>query len=198
MGRKIITILALIILVSATAAHCAEEDERIRGNVGGFIGFKALDEDDWEPIEGQFQFGTLFDITPPGWPVSLAADLMLSTGYEEDEIVNGLLADIEGSTLEIDLGVRKIFMAGGGFRPYIGAGLSFISAWYEIDYVSIPSVDDDDSGAGVWLGGGFYGDVSNHVYVGCDIRYSTAEVELFGEDKDAGGFQLGATVGYHW
>jgi hypothetical protein len=34
--------------------------------------------------------------------------------------------------------------------------------------------------------------------IGLDLRYSEAEVTLFDEDREAGGFRTGVTVGYHW
>jgi hypothetical protein len=193
MKRLPILILALIFsLTFAHSALCAT------GNVSGYLGIRALDDDDWAPVEDQLQFGAVADFTPTDWPVSLAADFLVSAGVEEDEYVGGSLADIIGSVAELDLGVRKIFATGSSFSPYIGGGLAFATAKMEIDYVWAPSEDDDDSGVGLWVGGGFYALLGNHFNIGFDMRISSVDVTLFNHDTDAGGFQMGALVGYHW
>jgi hypothetical protein len=193
MKRLPILILTIIFsLAFAQSALC------VTGNISGYFGFRALDKDDWEPVDDHLQFGAVGDITPTGWPVAIAVDLLISVGVEEDEYVDGSLADIIGSVTELDVGVRKIFNTESNFSPYIGGGLAFATATREIDYVFSPSVDDDDSGVGIWVGGGFYALLGNHFNVGLDLRFSSVEVELFNEDVNAGGFQLGALVGYHW
>jgi opacity protein-like surface antigen len=192
----LITVFSLFIF--AQSALC------VTGNVSGYLGFRALDKGEWEPVETQLQFGTLFDITPDNWPVSIAVDLLVSVGVEEDEFVDGSrtgtagFADITGSVIELDVGVRKIFNTGSGFTPYVGGGLAFASATYEIDYFSAATQDGDDSGVGIWIGAGFYLPLTNHFHLGFDARVSTVEVTLFNRDVDAGGLQLGFLVGYHW
>ena len=51
---------------------------------------------------------------------------------------------------------------------------------------------------GAWIGGGMYYAATESLNIGFDLRYSKAEVTLFDEDRDAGGFRTGVTVGYHW
>lgn len=192
---KRLTVLTLTIFslfVFAQSALC------LTGNISGFLGFRALDDDEWKPVETQTQVGAIFDITPAGWPVSIAVDLLVSSDYEEDEYVDGYLTDITGVVAELDVGVRKVFDTGTAFSPYVGGGLAFASATYEIDYVFRPAEDDDDSGVGLWVGGGFYLPLASHFHLGFDVRFSAVEVTLFNKDVDAGGFQMGVLAGYHW
>lgn len=193
MRRLTILLLTLFSLfIFAQSALC------LTGNVSGTLGFRALSDDEWEPVETQTQVGALFDIKPNNWPVSIAVDLLVSSSVEEDEYVGGSLADITGAVLELDVGVRKIFNTGSSFSPYIGGGLAFASATYEIDYYFAPTEDDDDSGIGLWLDAGFYMPLTNHFHLGFDVRFSAIEVTLFDKDVNAGGLQMGIMAGYHW
>jgi len=99
------------------------------------------------------------------------------------------------------VGVRKIWkVAGSSIRPYIGGGLAYINA--EIRRQDIiffaPTVSDKDSGTGIWLNGGVYWTLNQSFNLGLDLRYSQADVTLFGVDGEAGGTHVGIMLGYHW
>ncbi|MEW6324309.1 MAG: outer membrane beta-barrel protein [Nitrospirota bacterium] len=179
---RLIAAIAMLVLCSVSPALA--QSDSWSGNVNLFLGGKFLDEDDWAPADDQFEIGLLFDIQPPGVPISLAADFLF--GFSD-----GLGLDVE--IHEYDLGIRKIFDQNPQFRPYIGGGLAIVSA--EISGFGA-SIDDD--GFGGWIGGGFFTTIQEHFNIGVDMRFSTADVTLGGFDFDAGGFHVGLITGYHW
>ena len=162
------------------------------GNVNFFLGGKSLDENDWAPVDQHAEFGVLVDFRQQDWPVSIALDFLGST---EEATELGL--NVEGTTTEFDVGVRKIWGAEGStIRPYIGGGLAFVNAEFKV--TSGFPVSDDDNGTGIWLNGGVYWTLGQHFNLGLDLRYSQADVTLFDVDVDAGGTHAGIILGYHW
>jgi len=158
------------------------------GNVNFFLGAKALDEDEWEPVEEQTEFGVEIDFRQQNWPVSIAIDIL---GAADDNTFAGF--DVESKTSELNIGVRKIWDKSPIVRPFIGGGVSFITGEFEAFGVS-----EDDSAIGFWLGGGVYWTLSEHFNLGMELKVSSAEVTLFGVDANAGGGHFGLLIGYHW
>ena len=134
----------------------------------------------------------LVDFKQQDWPVSIALDFLGS--YDE---VTEIGVNFEGTTSEFDVGVRKIWDASGSsIRPYIGGGLAFINA--EIKAIGFNTVSQDDSGTGIWFCGGVYWTLGQHFNLGLDLRYSQADVTLYGVEGEAGGTHAGIILGYHW
>lgn len=192
--KKIIIVIALAL--TYTSANAGEWT----GNVNFFLGQKTLDKDDWEPVDEQPEFGVLVDFKKQDWPVSIAIDILGSSG---DETLNdpdlGNLS-FEAKTSELNLGVRKIWnTANSSIRPYVGGGVAFINADAELKSTGFSiSVSDDDMGTGFWLGGGVYWTLNQSFNLGLDLRYSQADVTLFDESLKAGGTHVGLMLGYHW
>ena len=184
--KSILTVILMLFFINANA-----NANEWTGNVNFFLGQKTLDEDDWTPLDKQAEFGVLVDFKQQSWPVSIAIDFLGSIDVETESGI-----DLEGSTTEFDVGVRKIWeVAGSSLRPYIGGGLAFINA--EFKATNFP-VSDSDSGTGIWLNGGVYWTLGQHFNLGLDLRYSQADVTLFGEEGEAGGTHAGIILGYHW
>jgi opacity protein-like surface antigen len=102
---------------------------------------------------------------------------------------------------ELHVGLRKIWnISNTKVYPYIGGGLSYISTSTDrsIDGSSVKDDSDSDRSTGSWIGAGFYWRPITHLNIGIDIRTSGGDVELFGEDLEAGGIHAGLLVGYHW
>ena len=185
MKKNIVALALILFFISANANAWT-------GNVNAFLGQKTLDEDDWGPLDKQPEFGVLVDFKQPDWPVSIAIDFLVST---DDTTESGVL--IEGTTSEFDIGVRKIWeVSGSPIRPYIGGGLAFVGA--EIKGTSFVTVTEDDNGTGIWLNGGVYWTLGQSFNLGLDLRYSQADVTLFGVEGEAGGTHVGVILGYHW
>jgi opacity protein-like surface antigen len=163
------------------------------GNVNFFLGQKSLDSDDWSPLDEQGEFGVLVDFRNKNWPVSIALDFL---GSADDTSVSGIKLD--AMTSEFNAGVRKIWeVQGSSVKPYLGGGIAFIRA--EAEGAAFPVVvTEDDNGTGIWLNGGVYWTLGQHFNLGLDLRYSQADVTLFGVDAKAGGSHVGLLLGYHW
>ncbi|MCJ7765773.1 MAG: porin family protein [Thiovulaceae bacterium] len=161
------------------------------GNVNLLIGQKTLDKDDWERFDKQAEIGVMFDIGGKDWPVNFALDMLVSG---DEETISGV--DVDASTAEMDIGIRKSFLD-GNLHPYVGGGLALIQANIEGTQSGV-TVSDDDTGVGVWVSGGLYYSIIEHINVGLDLRYSHAKTTLFGVDKQAGGTHVALFAGYHW
>jgi len=134
----------------------------------------------------------LVDFKQKNWPISIAIDIL---GSLDRETISGV--EIEGSTSEFDIGIRKIWeVSGSSIRPFIGGGLAYITA--ELESITPVRVSVEDSGTGIWLNGGVYWTLGQHFNLGIQARYSKAEVTLFGIDGEAGGTHAGVMLGYHW
>lgn len=186
-----ITILATLFSILAVSLSFAEQDAWT-GNANIFLGGKTLDDDDWEPAERQGEFGIEIDFRKKEWPINIAIDL-LGAGAEETEGITKR----ESRTSEFNIGVRKIWENFPHVRPFIGGGLSFIRAEDEISVLGL-TVSDDDSGSGIWIGGGVYWTLEEHFNIGFEVKSSYAEVTLFDKDVNAGGGHFGFLAGYHW
>ncbi len=188
----------LLLLVFAAPAALAGE---WTGNANLLLGAKAMEEDDWEPLEEQAEVAIRLDFREKAWPVNLSLDLV-GTRAEEDAFyaIPGFgtaWADIEATTSEWNLGVRKIWEGFHLVRPYVNGGLAIIHAEVEVSTLGV-SVDRDDTGVGYFLGGGVYWTLAEHFNLGLDLRYSWAEVGWDGFEGNGGGSHAGLLVGYHW
>ena len=192
---KLLLLLFTIIAFSLTCSTSA----LATGNVNGFLGVKQLEEDDWWPVEDQGEFGVMFDFAPSkDFPVNFAIDFLFSAAEETVyDPFFGSFVEVTGYTSELAFGVRKYLVHPGlKMHPYIGGGLALISAEFETDD-GFTIVSDDDTATGYWIDAGIVWTI-NHFNVGFDVRYSDAEVTLYGIDAEAGGFHSGVVVGYHW
>jgi opacity protein-like surface antigen len=185
MKKYILAVLLMSYFISANASQWT-------GNVNFFLGGKTLEENEWAPVDEQGEFGVLVDFKQSQWPVSIAIDIL---GSADEATVSGF--NFEGITSEFNVGVRKIWqVAGSSIRPYIGGGLAFVYA--EFKETSFFTISNDDNSTGIWLNGGVYWTLGQNFNLGLDLRYSQADVTLFGVDVDAGGTHAGIILGYHW
>ncbi|MBA7714980.1 hypothetical protein ES703_124015 [subsurface metagenome] len=169
------------------------------GNINAFLGVKALDEDDWEPIEDQDEYGIKVDFKQKDWPVSIAIEYLVSsdddTGLWYDPVIGIVIATVEGETSELCFGVRKIWDQSPKVRPFIGGGIAHISAEAKATTLGFSASDD---AIGIWIGGGVYWTLGEHFNIGFDVRWSKAEVSSYNIDAEAGGSHAGLLLGFHW
>ena len=189
-GLPIALVLSSFLLLVAPSAAFAGGDANV------LIGLKAVDADDWTPVDDQTALGIEVAFGRDTWPVWIAIDYIESGEVEEDlpVVVNGFrsLEDVTGSTFEIDLGVRKIW-GQNRTRPFLGGGLGLVGAGFDVEVV-----DDDDMTLGAWAGGGVFWRLGSRFNIGGTLRYSHADVTLFGEDVKAGGLTYGLILGWGW
>jgi len=138
------------------------------------VGQRSLSDDTfWEPLEDHFVLAVDFAQeaaeSPIGWEVGVA----FST---DGESIGGI--DIDVTTAEFYGGVVKSFMgAESKLRPYVGGGLSYITAEVEALSTSI-----DDSSIALYVHGGAAFHLTQAFYLGLDVRF------LFGSDISLPGF----------
>jgi opacity protein-like surface antigen len=194
--KYVIAVLALVpFLLSASVASAQDQ---WTGNINAFLGQKNLDKDDWEPVEEQSEFGIEVDFRKKDWPVNIVIDVLRSS--DDQSMIDPFFGpvDVKGQTTELNIGIRKIWDGSSSVRPFIGGGLSFIRAEFEGTIPGLGSASDSDTGVGIWLGGGVYFTLGEHINLGVEVKYSDAEVTLFDVDGDAGGTHFGLLAGYHW
>lgn len=160
-------------------------------NINVKLGIKKL-EGDWDTVDSQIEYGILLDFGQKTWPVNMAVDILHST----DEGIYDPITTIEGKTLELDLGIRKIW-APKIFRPFVGGGVAFITGKYDFYSESGNTISDDDSALGIWINGGLYLTL-RRFNIGIDLRWSKANVRLYNERVDAGGLHYGLIAGIYW
>ena len=190
-------VVASLILLADVKLTEAQQGEWT-GNVNIFLGAKALDEDDWSPADEQGEFGIKVDFRPKSWPVNIAIDFLGSSGEGTAyDPYSRLTINLKSNITELNVGIRKIWDNFPHVRPFIGGGLSFMNAEAEGSALGV-TVSDSDTATGIWLGGGVYWTLSEHFNLGLELMYSSAKVEIFGVDADAGGGHFGVLAGYHW
>jgi hypothetical protein len=172
----------LILVTSLCVPGLAIADSR--GDVNFIFGTKLLDDGEWGSLDEQDAYGVEVSWGDESWPFLIATDYLVSN--DEQGI-------FEGTTTELDVGVRKIWEK-GRVRPYIGGGIAFINGEIEIS----GSGSDDDSAIGGWIGGGVLWRLGPRFNLGFSARVSRAEPELFGIDAESGGEFVGVALGWSW
>jgi opacity protein-like surface antigen len=179
--------LGLLLASCAASPSAAPPSVHKDSRVSIYLGQRSLDEDDWEPIDEQGVFGVEYSRETEGSAVGFEVGLM-GSGDEDD--LGG--ADIEGSIGELYGGVRKTFLD-GVVRPYVGGGLSILTAEVDIDGVG----DDDDTSPALYLHGGVDFDITESFFLGLDLRFLFAsDIELHGLEGDADYGQLALVLGF--
>jgi opacity protein-like surface antigen len=168
------------------------------GNIFVFGGQKQLDDDDWGELDTHLEAGLLLDVRPPNWPVNLVLD----NRYSWDDDSEGSV-DLEVSTWEVNLGVRKYFALGrdGAFQVFVGGGGTFGMASIEAA-AGGQTESDDETGIGFWADAGAVYIFEGGFTLGVEIAYSTWDAEGEIEDEsfevDGGGLHFGVVIGFHW
>ncbi len=188
-ARKYSSLLLSLLMVSALCSYVsAAPQNEWTGNINVFLGEKSLGETDWSPVESQGEASVTVDFRKQHWPINLAIEF---SSAEDDYTL--AFVGIESKTTELNVGVLKIWDRSPHIRPFVGGGLSFIDGEF-----SLFGLSDSDSSAGVWFGTGVYWTLGKHFNLGIELKFSSADVKLFGVDADAGGSHIGGLIGYHW
>jgi hypothetical protein len=195
MNRLVMGVVVALLFVAVSPV--AVKASGWTGNVNLKAGAKALDEDDWEPLEDQNEIGADIDFRMVDWPVSVTVALYGSAQKKE---ISGM--DVEGKTGELRIGIKKIWEPDPSMRPFVGGGIAFISAeneWVN-EYLSPLQlkVSDDDQGTGLWVSGGVFWTIKECFNLGFELGLSSVDVTLFNQEKKAGGAHAALLLGYHW
>jgi len=163
------------------------------GNTNFFLGTKTLDKDDWEPLEEQGAFGAELSWGNTDWPIYVASDLFWSADAQGFTFTETIAV-----TTELNVGVRKIWGESRKTRPFVGGGLAIVRGYVQKRFDFVPDVDGSDAAVGPWLTGGVFWRLGTRFNIGMSARWSKADVEIFDESLDAGGFQFGLLLGFGW
>jgi opacity protein-like surface antigen len=200
MNRRILTIVPAAIAAIVLTGLLAPAAEA-GGNLNLVLGQKEQDKSfsDTEKVQEQDLLGLMFDWGSEGWPVNFAIDIMSSSKDSDDNDFN---VNVDGSTLVIDGGVRWYFLKDRTWEPYVGGGLSYISAEVDTDGTS-NDLEFDDSAVGYWINGGIKWVLGERFNLGGDIRWDKAELDVedgLGNSRDieAGGLGYGVLLGFRW
>ncbi len=185
------------LLLCLPAQRAAAEDKSWTGNANLFMGSKALDRSDWKPAHKQAEIGVEVDFKKRDWPVSIAIDIL--GAYGEAKVYDPFYGEvrIESYTDELSLGIRKIWDGAPHVRPFIGGGVSLVSATGNV-LISGTPMEASGSGGGFWLGGGVYWTLGTAFNLGLEFRTSTAKATISNQEIKAGGRHFGLLLGYHW
>lgn len=185
LSRLSTPVLLVFLLLIAPASASADE---FYGNFNLFLGQKMMDEDDWDPVDLHDTAGIEATWGGSEWPFHIATDVFFSMDERENSDF-----DADATTMEVGLGIREIKSL-DNFNYYLGVGIGFIQAELEVENSS-GEFDDDDSDFGGWASAGIFWRFGSHFNVGLGVRYSKANVELFDEEFEAGGFSYGILLG---
>lgn len=180
----------LVLMVFAVPTPAAAGDWI--GHANFFLGQKQLKNSDWDPVDNQTEFGAEVAWGKKAWPILIATDVFGSANEKTE-----LGTKLTGSSSEIDLGIRKIWVS-KKIHPYIGGGVGQISAKAEIDDPFFGSASVDDSAIGFWFGGGVFWRLGHRFNIGFSGRWSQAKVTFTGTDVEAGGLHAGLLLGWGW
>jgi hypothetical protein len=184
-----------------STAEQMQQEVKWTGHINYIFGYKIL-SNDWKPAEDQIEFGLVdLDLRRSNWQVSIVGQLLMTYSSDIPERY-GFEGDFS-STYEFNLGLRKVWENSSCFHPFLGGGPSIIggSTTRQIDRPfggAIYVQDDNDTGYGYWVGGGFYWVLTERLHTGLNAQYTSGKIKLFENDLNAGGIHLNVIIGYHW
>ncbi len=161
------------------------------------FGYKRL-EDSWQPARHQVEFG-LVDAqwNQSNWPVGIAVQLLLTYSPAIPRL-SGMMGDFSGS-YEFNAGLRKIFLAESGLRPFVSAGVGILGASTTTRIPDFGYVQEENRSAfGFWGQAGVFFTFSEPWIAGISIQYSSANIALFGHGLEAGGVHILFHFGRSW
>lgn len=185
----------LSLAVAATLASAlltvAQADDSVI-TTKAYLGGKTIDANAWSAQSGHGAIGVLTSFNTGFHGVQVALDVF-GSGSEDNTT-----SQVQGTYMaEAHLGLRKVFDLQPKIKPYIGGGINFAFA-EQVNNDGSGKTEQEDTDTGFWLNGGIDYLVTEQITAGVDLRYATADVELFGESVALDATAIGATLGYRW
>jgi opacity protein-like surface antigen len=180
----------------AQAAHA--DDRPIHVNLFAYLGSKNLNNNDWGTNDRQTAAGVSFDVQPPGSPLCLVVEGVLAGDTHDTGIL-----ETKSTTGEYAIGVRNYWNFGERWSLYGGLGPELVAGRIEISGIRVTApftlqsveTSDSDTGVGFWVGSGVLYHPTSKLHVGVNVRYSKGKIELFNQDRDAGGLLVNLVAG---
>ena len=192
MRRAVIAAAIVLAVVGIT-------DARAGGDANFVLGMRSMDDSFWDdPVvdfDRQTLLGVNVDFGGKGWPVQLMASLHNSWKVDDSPTFDQLV-------WVVDLGFGFVWVGNqdGGVRPYIGAGISSVGVFVDLDYTDdAADTDDADHSLGFFADGGVFFRLGSKFNIGIDLRVVRGtEVTIFGNETDADYEQIGMIFGFGW
>lgn len=191
------------------------------GQLSVTAGARQVSGEAWNGLPLVFQMGIDWTMGPPEWPLRPIVGYRHARGsgeyqgagrFELDLAQLGTYTEpsdrgvITGEFQEIALGATRSW-AWSRLRADLSGGACWVSADLEdapsntvvrqLAGVRTQPFSDGDDGLGWWASAGLRIAVGDAL-LGIEGRYTDARLRVFGEDLQAGGWQLGGTVGWTW
>lgn len=183
--------LAMAVSLSASMLSVAQADDSIV-NTKAYLGGKTINDDAWRAQEEHGSMGILSDFYMGSHGLRLAVDLF-GTGSED-----ATSSEVKGTyTAEAQVGLRKYFEWSPRFQPYVSGGINFAYAT-QTNNDGSGNTEQEDMDAGLWVNSGIDYLITDRITAGFDLRYATADVELFDESVNLNALSTGFTLGYRW
>lgn len=183
--------IAIAVTLSAATLAIAEADDSIV-NAKAYFGGRTIDDSAWSAQDGHGSVGILSDYYIGSHGVRLAVDLF-GSGSEDPTS-----SDVKGAyTAEAQLGLRKYFEWTPRIQPYVGGGINLAYAT-QTNNDGSGNTEQEDMDTGLWVNGGIDYFVTDRITAGLDLRYATADVELFDESINLNALSTGVSLGYRW
>jgi opacity protein-like surface antigen len=169
--------------------------EAAGGNITGMVGFRQVDQDQWEPTDTQGLIGILGDFSV--WDFPLHIEFGLAGSSDEDDFFDGERVDVEQRIGQFTAGIVLI-PDYGPMRPYFATGVAAVNLEAEVDD-SQGHDTDEDSSLGAYIGGGILWRTMPNLVLGFDGRYlGGTDMRVFGNKVDVDGFTVAFRIGYGW
>lgn len=173
---------------------------RADGSLDLFAGQRELDKDfgGGNDIEEQDAYGLFTDFSGENWPVRIAVNFLSGQKDKDDDTLD---IHLDGSTGEIDAGIRWYPMKDGRWMPSLGVGLGLMSGKVETSGSGVNDVAFDDSKLGWWTDGGIAYRFGQHFKLGGKIHYARAKLDQKNDnlkEVNAAGLTYGVTAGFAW
>lgn len=199
--KRTLAILMLSVFAVCFTSGFLYAADGFTGNINLLLGSKTLEEDDWEPLDSQAEFGVDFDFGMQTWPIHIDVAYLSSSDDQDfsgyDPEFGDITGNLEATTTELRLGAKYIWDSWSTMRLYAAGGLSNIKGEFEVSAYGV-SISEDDSAIGFYVTGGIYWTLAEHFNLGAELGYSKATIELYDYEGEAGGTHALALVGYHF
>ena len=194
MKKNIILSISMAVALSTTLLANAQADDSAV-NTKIFLGNKTINSDAWSAQDSHGTVGLLTDFHTGFHGIRVAVDLF-GSGSEEDTT-----SQVKGTyTAQANLGIRKYFDLQSKFEPFVGGGINLVNAYQnnndQNNNDGSATTEEEDMGSGLWLNGGVDYFVNDNITLGVDLRYSTADVELYGQSVNLNALTTGVFIGY--
>ena len=183
--------IAVAVTLSTALLTVAEADESTI-NTKAYFGGKTIDANAWRAQDGHGSIGVLTDFKTGFHGLRVALDLF-GSGSEDNTT-----SQVKGTyTAAAQLGVRKYIDLHSRFSPYVGGGINLAYA-AQVNNDGTGDAEEEDMDTGLWLNAGVDYLLTDQFTAGVDLRYATAEVELYGETVELNAAAFGVSLGYRW